>query len=193
MAGMSGKDRWAFVALWHGAKVADVLYYALRYGRYELAEKLITEYHVNPNGEIQDWREPLPIALAGSSTEGFLWLLERFQGQLVLKTSRTSALHSAADGGQVGLIIPLKQAGLDINIVDKDGNTLLAALHVIHYPDFLEKALQEGADPTIGEPLGHLTFSLNLLEGSGYASPEEIEKMKESKKILEEALQQRAK
>ncbi len=192
MACMSGKDRWAFVALWYRAEPADVLYYALRYGRYELAEKLITEYHANPNGKIEEWGEPLPIALARSSTEGTLWLMERFQGQLVLKTSKTSALHSAADGGETELIVPLKQAGLDINVVDEDGNTLLSESHVICYPDFLEKALEEGADPTIGKPLNHLEFGLNLMEVGGYASPEEIEKVKESKKILEKALQERA-
>lgn len=193
MACMSGKDRWAFVALWHGATPADVLFYALRYGRYELAEKMITQYHANPNGKIQEWGEPLPIALARSSTEGFLWLFDRFKGQLVLRTSKTSALHAAADGGQTELIVPLKEAGLDINLIDEYGHTLLGASHVGHYPDFLEKALQEGANPKIGKPLESLTSTLELLKSGGYASLETIQTLRRSKRILEDALKKRPK
>lgn len=193
MACMSGKDRWAFVALWYKADPADVLFYALSYGRYELADKLITKYHANPNGKIQEWGEPLPIALARSSTQGMLWLLERFNGQVVLNTPYTSALHSAAEGGQTELIVPLKQAGLDINILDKYSNTLLGAIHVMRHPDFLEKALQEGADPSIGNPLNHINFfQKTMTEGNDWITPEEIATVAKSKEILEKALQERA-
>ncbi len=147
MGAIESNERWIVYALLRKADLTLALRETLLAGNYDMAQTLMTKYHVNANATLN--QEPLIIQVAEltpSVSDGMALLLKNGADPRAVRTSdKATLLHLI--GERADFVKTLVTAGLDVNQRDAYGNT---ALHAnVKNPQTIAALLAENADPTV--------------------------------------------
>ena len=135
-------------------------------GEAVLMDTIVNNYDININTKDEDGRSLLQDAvISGNDAMASKLLEHNIDVNIKDKHNRNVVFDAISYGDEKVINSVVSHDKIDLNIVDKEGKTILHDQKVLANDELAKKLLENGADPTICDSTGHSFLSKTALRG----------------------------